>query len=1191
MASTLSSSWLPLLVALAPLVHGCSLDSRKLVPDRDAARPPNDEQEEPADEMSSEPVLAPPPDAATDTEQSARDPDGVSDEGTAHDEAGDGEEVTVADAGVAATPCCTLPGDPDDECLPLDEEACLAEAARLAQIRVMLRGVVRSQAFAQCLNSVMRSGSANVQTFADAIASGGCGYAQSYAQSGHGPYVSCRPEAASQFGGVAGGESSGDAAWNELVDRQLARALNALQFDVQFVLRPGPADGPVAIASGFDPATGVSHVDYTGGVRGFTLEDAVGPTGDVRGFVAAVVRASLRNFGYDDGCRAGEQPVGTDHGNCGRDPTAWHPDRTLSHVAAFCAKEMLLRSVTAPVAGLAICGTEGSGQQETLQSCDRGGTLLASSYHPALLGDLVTCQCVPAAEAFGQNAARDAFGAALAAGDFDGDSIQDLAVGAPNESLGQGSVFVYRGSRTGLHPWRSFRSADLGLVAGESHCGAALATGNFDGDLAEDLVIGCPDHDGAGAVVIVRGCALHCDEGRPGLQIRLAQVLTPVEPGEFGYALATGKFLGDDGLDDLAVGAPSAQGVVRAAGRVDRFQGRDTGLVLDPQPANSLLGQDNLDRFGAALTAGEVQQAPGEELIVGAPARDQKGAVYITSAAGTLSISPPGLETDAQFGAALATGDVFGDYFEDILIAASGEATIYRAIGASAGPSPVVAAVTYPRGFDYAPRALAVAADFPYGGVVVGHPAANEVILHRSSGDALTAGERLGPRARPFWSAPHDARDGGHCTARADGASDVPCPIDQVSFVGASIGTALAVGSFGNLLPQIALGAPAESVGVRSQTAAGAVYVRGGARFFDLPSGAVVDPLEYRLDQEATFYAGAHDARRFGAGVKWHDDLCEAGATCFLFDELGDDHTDLVVFSKDLPGKQGDVWIARQNDSFQGLPPGFGALQLWHESFCTGQEVCAVADVDGNGDDELVAFVQDASAGHANHVHVVQCPNCAIEEWHDDLCRAGTVCRTGRLGGGQNPVLVEFDPRTGTQRIGVSRGSHFELASGTFTGAFCAPGNQCLLADVNGDGQSDVVDLRPGAGGQVWVGLGQLDLVGPGSLTGFGPPQKWHSGLCTSSRECHVGDVNNDSYADLVAFERGATPDSAGGVWVALSNRTDFGPAEKWHDDLCRAGQICLLGDVDTDFRADVVVLAGSTPGRERDAYVALSTR
>ncbi|MFC6882017.1 FG-GAP repeat protein [Actinomadura yumaensis] len=162
----------------------------------------------------------------------------------------------------------------------------------------------------------------------------------------------------------------------------------------------------------------------------------------------------------------------------------------------------------------------------------------------------------------------DAFGAALASGDFDRDGHDDVAVGVPGESLTdagriEGAVQIFAG------PSLAQRGPTLTPGARRFHrFGSALAAGDLTGDGTADLAVGAP---GGGEVRVLRGVPDR------GLAARSARTLTsPFGSGaQFGWALAIRN-------GELAVGAPGARSFGGAATLTARPPNTADALPLTP---------------------------------------------------------------------------------------------------------------------------------------------------------------------------------------------------------------------------------------------------------------------------------------------------------------------------------------------------------------------------------------------------------------------------------------------------------------------------------------------------------------------------------------------------------------------------------------------------------------------------------
>ena len=319
----------------------------------------------------------------------------------------------------------------------------------------------------------------------------------------------------------------------------------------------------------------------------------------------------------------------------------------------------------------------------------------------------------------------DEFGLALAAGDFDGDGSGDLAVGVPREDiLGQadaGAVNVLYGSGAGLVAtgsqfWYQGSGGTAGLAEAGDEFGRALSTGDFDGDGYDDLAVGVPWEDVAGAA---DAGAVHVFYGSAGGLTSLRdeiwdqsnpEVIGTAQAGdEFGRALAGGDF-DADGYDDLAIGVRGVDiGPLENAGRVIVLYGSAGGLSA---LGDQLWDQNNPeieglaeadDLFGDALTSGYLNGDPYADLAIGITKEDVNGALD-AGAALILYGSAIGLSTTNNqlwtqdsagvadvaeegdfFGRALVAGDMNGDTYEDLAVAAPFEDLVIGEVITDAG--------------------------------------------------------------------------------------------------------------------------------------------------------------------------------------------------------------------------------------------------------------------------------------------------------------------------------------------------------------------------------------------------------------------------------------------------------------------------------------------------------------------------
>lgn len=265
----------------------------------------------------------------------------------------------------------------------------------------------------------------------------------------------------------------------------------------------------------------------------------------------------------------------------------------------------------------------------------------------------------------------DYFGSALAAGDFDNDGFDDLAVGVEGESIGAasqaGAVSVIYGASSGLTPsgnqfWRQGASGIIGSYETLDHFGYSLAVGDFDRDGYDDLAIGVPHEDigsttNAGSVNVIFGSLSGLTAtGNQAWNQNSTNIEDSCEAYDsYGYSLAAGDFDGD-GYDDLAVGIPDENiGSIADAGAVSIIFGASSGLTSSGdqfwhQDSSGIEGGcEANDEFGHSVAALDLNNDGFDDLAIGVVC-EAIGSVNKAGAVNFIRGSSGGLTSSGDIG-------------------------------------------------------------------------------------------------------------------------------------------------------------------------------------------------------------------------------------------------------------------------------------------------------------------------------------------------------------------------------------------------------------------------------------------------------------------------------------------------------------------------------------------------------------
>ena len=248
-------------------------------------------------------------------------------------------------------------------------------------------------------------------------------------------------------------------------------------------------------------------------------------------------------------------------------------------------------------------------------------------------------------------------------GDISGDGIDDLIIGAPNADPNNldmaGKTYIVLGNATigsggtlelsGLNGSNGFvfNGIDAGDRSGFSGSGA----GDVNGDGIDDLLIGAPEADPNGvnsgqSYVVFGGPSVLQSNGT--LELNLINgvngfILNGVDRiDRSGTSLSSAGDINGDGIDDLLIGAPSADTDENRSGQSYVVFGSSTIVTDGILELSSLNGSNGFaingieteDGAGNSVSgAGDVNGDGFDDLIVGAPNADPNrsgsGASYV----------------------------------------------------------------------------------------------------------------------------------------------------------------------------------------------------------------------------------------------------------------------------------------------------------------------------------------------------------------------------------------------------------------------------------------------------------------------------------------------------------------------------------------------------------------------------------
>lgn len=312
----------------------------------------------------------------------------------------------------------------------------------------------------------------------------------------------------------------------------------------------------------------------------------------------------------------------------------------------------------------------------------------------------------------GENGGDFAGMSVSAAGDFNGDGLGDILIGASGSGPDSGTVdvgaaYIVYGTKSVIGGPMSLSSLNgqngfklVGGGAGHGLGGAVASAGDFNKDGYDDVIIGAVgangDATGSGAAYVVLGrAAVQSDSYNIS---SFGYKIGGIAVGDaFGSSVAGGGDVNGDGFDDVVIGAIGANsgGTDRGAAYVVFGKSQPTNVAVSGLGGSNgfrMEGTGDGDRAGGVVAiVGDINGDGFDDVAVGAKFADEggnnMGSVHVLfghsgpftqtfTLSGTTFDGVKGFKLvgagDGDFagGSVQAAGDLNGDGFEDLIVGA-----------------------------------------------------------------------------------------------------------------------------------------------------------------------------------------------------------------------------------------------------------------------------------------------------------------------------------------------------------------------------------------------------------------------------------------------------------------------------------------------------------------------------------------